>query len=121
MHHELYVPINSIYQKSRLNLLVYSTREKMCESPGKVPLKNNHSFKSSNLSLISVLHRTRRAVWLRPRQNLHELDGGLVPVGRGGDAIHVLHLGGIGEHDGSLSSAGEAGDLRAANAVVGGG
>lgn len=52
---------------------------------------------------------------------LHELDGGLVPVGRGGDAIHVLHLGGISEHDGSLGSAGEAGDLRAANAVVGGG
>ena len=54
-------------------------------------------------------------------KNLHELDGGLVPVGRGGDAIHVLHLGGISEHVGSLSFAGEAGDLRAADAVVGGG
>ena len=42
-------------------------------------------------------------------------------MGRGGDAIHVLHLGGISEHDGSLGRAGEAGDLRAANAVVGGG
>ena len=42
-------------------------------------------------------------------------------MGRGGDAIHVLHLGGISEHDGSLSFAGEAVDLRAADAVVGGG
>jgi hypothetical protein len=42
-------------------------------------------------------------------------------VGRGGDATRVLHLGGISEHHGSLGRAREAVDLRAADAVVGGG
>lgn len=54
-------------------------------------------------------------------RNLHDFDGALVPVGRHGDAAHVLHLGGVGEHDGGLSRAGEAVDLGATDAVVGGG
>ena len=57
----------------------------------------------------------------QPVHNLHELDGGLVPVGRGGDTGHVLHLGGVSEHDGSLGPGRQAVHLRAADAVVGGG
>ena len=38
----------------------------------------------------------------------------------GRDTVHVLHLGGVGEHGGSLSGAGEAVHLRATDAVVGG-
>ena len=53
--------------------------------------------------------------------DLHEGNGGLVPVGGKGHAIHVLHLGGVGEHEGSLLRRGEAVDLGAADAVVGGG
>ena len=40
-------------------------------------------------------------------------------MGRSGDAADVLHLRGVGEHDGSFGSAGQAVDLGAANAVVG--
>ena len=53
--------------------------------------------------------------------DLHERNGGLVPVGRKGDTVHVLHLGGVGEHESSLIHGGEAVDLRATDAVVGGG
>ena len=53
--------------------------------------------------------------------DLHNLNGGLVPVHGEGDAIHVLHLGGVGKHEGSLLHGGQAVDLGAADAVVGGG
>ena len=53
--------------------------------------------------------------------DLHELHGGLVPVGGEGHAVHVLHLRGVGEHKGSLLHGGQAVDLGAADAVVGGG
>ena len=48
---------------------------------------------------------------------------GLVPVGRHGDAVHILHLGGVGEHlcgVHAVRHAGKAVHLRAADAVVGG-
>jgi hypothetical protein len=52
---------------------------------------------------------------------LHDLNGGLVPVHGEGDAVHVLHLGGVAEHEGSFLHGGQAVDLGAADAVVGGG
>jgi len=39
-------------------------------------------------------------------------------VGRGGHAVHVLHLGGISEHGGRNLGGGEAVHLGAADAVV---
>ena len=42
-------------------------------------------------------------------------------MGGEGDAIAVLHLGGISEHEGGLGVTGKAVDLGTADAVVGGG
>ena len=42
----------------------------------------------------------------------------LVPMVRVRHTVHVHHLGGVSEHDGSLGVGGQAGGLGAANAVV---
>ena len=68
-----------------------------------------------------VIPQIDRSTAERLSTDLHESDGGLVPVGREGDAFHVLHLGGVGEHEGGLLGGGKAVDLGAANAVMNGG
>ena len=80
-----------------------------------VPARTSEVTKRKPCRQSSQVKRTHVACPCQHVQNARTL-----PVGGGRDAVHVLHLGGVGKHGGRHVGGRKAVDLRAADAVVGG-